>query len=131
MLENDKMETVNTEVLIRCRSNIEKFMRRTHRHFVDFESQIHVKISTSNRCLDFHVDSPFKIDKMPMYSSRGISTWNWWPIDEDVSIENLPSRDRMCQGCHLKFLTPKTYKGPSGNQYKIWWFDDKIVFWKQ
>ena len=44
MLENDRLE---------------KSTWRTHRYFVDFESQIHIEISTSNRCHDFHVDSPF------------------------------------------------------------------------
>ena len=35
---------------------------RAHRYFVDFESRIHIETSTSNRCHNFHVDSPFKID---------------------------------------------------------------------
>ena len=57
------METAGTEVtLIRCRNNMEKSTRRTHRYFVNFESQIHVAIFRSNRYHNFHVDSPFKID---------------------------------------------------------------------
>ena len=79
MLGNNTMETVSTEVTsIRRRSNVEKSTWNTHQYFVDFESQIHVEISTSNRCYNFHVDSPFKIDV--------ISTSNRWRIDEDVSI---------------------------------------------
>ena len=63
MLENDTMETASTEVTsIRRRHDIEKFTWRTHRFSFDFESQIHVEISTSNGCHDFHVESPFKID---------------------------------------------------------------------
>ena len=63
MLENDTMETANTEVTsTRRRNNIEKSTWRTHRYFLDFESRIHVEISTSNRCHDFQVDLPFKID---------------------------------------------------------------------
>ena len=63
MLENDRMETASTEITsIRRRNDIENSTWRTHRYFVGFESRIHVEISTSNRCHNFHVDSPFKID---------------------------------------------------------------------
>ena len=65
MLENDRMETASTEVTsIWRRNDIEKSTWRTHRYLVDFESQIQVKISTSNRCNNFHVDSPFKTDEI-------------------------------------------------------------------
>ena len=81
------METASTEVtLISRRNDIEKSTWRTHRYFIDFESQIHVEISTSNRCHNFHVDSPFKIDVISTNFLRGISTSNRWRIDEDVSI---------------------------------------------
>ena len=81
------METVSTEVtLIRRRNDIEKSTWRTHRYFVDFESRIHVEISTLNRCHNFHMDSPFKIDVISTKFPRGISTSNRWRIDEDVSI---------------------------------------------
>ena len=87
MSENDRMETVNTEVTsIWRRNDIEKSTWRTHRYFVNFESRIHVEISTSNRCHNFHVDSPFKIDVISTNFPRGISTLNRWPIDEDVSV---------------------------------------------
>ena len=87
MLGNDTMETASTEVTsIRCRNGIEKSTWRTHRYFIDFESGIHVEISTSNRCHNFHVDSPFKIDVISTNFPRGISTSNRWRIDEDVSI---------------------------------------------
>ena len=87
MLENDRMETASTEVTsIWRRNDIEKSTWRTHRYFVDFESQIHVEIFTSNRCHNFHVDSPFKIDLISTNFPRGVSTSNRWRIDEDVSI---------------------------------------------
>ena len=71
------METASTEV---------KSRGKTHRYFVDFESQIHVEIFTLNRCHNFHTDSPFKIDEISTNFPRGISTSNKWRIDEDVSI---------------------------------------------
>ena len=91
MLKNDSMETESTEVtLIRRRYDIEESTWRTHRYFVDFESRILVEISTSNRCHDFHVDWPFKIDVILTNFPRGISTSNRWRIDEDVSIGRIP-----------------------------------------
>ena len=49
MLGNDTMETASSEVTsIRRRNDIEKSTRIIHRYFFDFESQIHVEISTSN-----------------------------------------------------------------------------------
>ena len=90
MLENDRMETASTEVTsIWRRNDIEKSTWRTHRYFVDFESRIHVEISTSNRCHNFHVDSPFKIDEISTNFPCGISTSNRWRIDEDVSIGKI------------------------------------------
>ena len=87
MLGNNTMETASTEVTsIRRRNNVEKSTWKTHRYFVDFESRIHVEISTSNRCHNFHVDSPFKIDVISTNFPRGISTSNRWRIDEGVSI---------------------------------------------
>ena len=68
------MKTASTEVTsIRRRNDTEKSTSRTHRYFVDFESRIHVEISTSNRCHNFHVDSDFKIDVI----STKLSTWNF------------------------------------------------------
>ena len=88
MLGNDRMETASTAVSsIRCWNNIEKSTLRTHRCFVDFESWIHVEISTSNQCHNFHVDSPFKIDEISANFPRGISTSVPWRIDEDVSMD--------------------------------------------
>ena len=87
MLGNNTMETASTEVTsIRRRNNVEKSTWKTHRYFVDFESRIHVEISTSNRCQNFDVDSPFKIDVILTNFPRGISTSNGWRIDDDVSI---------------------------------------------
>ena len=87
MLGNNTMETTSTEVtFIRRRNNVKKSTWKTHRYFVDFESRIHVEISKSNRCHNFHVDSPFKIDVISKNFPRGIATSNRWRIDEDVSI---------------------------------------------
>ena len=87
MLENNRMETASKTVSsIRYRNEIEKFTWRTHRYFVDFESRINVEISTSNRCHNFHVNSPIKIDEISTNFPRGISRLNRWQIDKDVSI---------------------------------------------
>ena len=45
--------------------------------------------STSNRCHNFHVDSPFKMDVISTNFPRGISTSNRWWIEEDMSIGNV------------------------------------------
>ena len=88
MLGKNTMETASTEVKsILRRNKAEKSTWKTHRYFVDFESRFHVEISTSNRCHNFPVDSPFKIDVISTNFPRGISTSNRWRIDEDVSIE--------------------------------------------
>ena len=64
MFENDRKETTSKAVTsIRHWNYIEKSMRKTQQNFVDFESRIHIEISMSNRCYNFHVDSPFKIGK--------------------------------------------------------------------
>ena len=87
MLGNNTMETASIEVTsIRRRNNVEKSTWKTHRYFVDFESRIHVEISTSNRCHNFHVDSPFKIYVISTNFPRGILMSNRWQIGEDVSI---------------------------------------------
>ena len=87
MLKKDRMKTPDPEVtLILPRNDIEKPTWRTHRYFVDFESRINVEIFTSNRCHNFHWDSPFKIDVISTNFPRGILTSNRWQIDKDVSI---------------------------------------------
>ena len=87
MLGNDTMETISTEVMsIRSRNDIEKSTWTTHWHFIDFESWIHVKISTSNQNHKFQVNLRFKIDIISTNLSLGISTLNSWRIDKDVSI---------------------------------------------
>ena len=91
MLGNDRIETASTKVTsIRRRNDKEKSTWRTQQYFVDFESRIHVEISTSNRCHNFHVDLPFKIDEISTNFSRGIWTSNPWWIDEDVFIGKKP-----------------------------------------
>ena len=81
------METASTEVTSnRHRNDIEKSRWKTYRYFVDFESWIHVEMSTSNRCHNVHLDSPFKIDVISTNFPRGISALNRWRIDENVSI---------------------------------------------
>ena len=87
MLGNDRIETASTKVTsIRRRNDKEKSTWRTQQYFVDFESRIHVEIPTSNRCHNFHVDLPFKIDVISTKLPRGISTLNRWRMNEDVSI---------------------------------------------
>ena len=77
MLGNNTMETASTEVMsIRHRNNVEKSMWRTHRYFINFESRIHVEISTLNRYHSLHVDSPFKIYVISTNIPRKISTLN-------------------------------------------------------
>ena len=49
-LGDDRMETASTEVtVIQRRNDMEKSTWKTRRYFVDFESRIHVKISTYNQ----------------------------------------------------------------------------------
>ena len=87
MFENDRKETKSKAVTsIRHRNDIEKSTWKTHRYLVDFESRIHVEISRLNRCHNFHVDTPFKIDEISTNFPRGISTLKRWRIDKDVSI---------------------------------------------
>ena len=62
---------------------------KTHQYFIDFERRIQLKISTSNRCHNFQVGSPFKIDVLSTNLPRGILTSNRWRIDEDVSIRKF------------------------------------------
>ena len=71
------METASTEVtVIQRRNDMEKSTWKTRRYFVDFESRIHVKISTSNQFPrvfafqnqlnlpeTFHVEFRWRIDK--------------------------------------------------------------------
>ena len=84
------METASTEVTsIRRRKKKKSSTWRTHQYFVDFENWINVKMSTSNRCHNFHVDSPFKMDVISTNFPRGISTSNRWRIEEDMSIGNV------------------------------------------
>ena len=45
-----------------CRFNVKKSTWKTDRYFVDFESQIHVEISTSSRCHNFLLDLLFKVN---------------------------------------------------------------------
>ena len=79
MLENDRMKTASTEVMsIRRQKDIEKSTWKTHRYVIDFESQIHVKISLPIRCHNFHVDSSFKIYEILTNFPRGISKSNRW-----------------------------------------------------
>ena len=128
------METASTEVTsIRRRNNVEKSTWKTHRYFVDFESRIHVKISTSNRCHNFHVDSPFKIDVISTNFPHGISTSNRWQIDEDVPIgngvysrNNLPKKIK--DGAYVINLDEYAYVGTHSialfcNRSKIVYFD--------
>ena len=82
MLGNDTMETASTEV---SRFDVETTSKSPRGKLIDILSILKVE-STSNRCHNFHVDSPFKIDVISTNFPRGISTSNRWRIDEDVSI---------------------------------------------
>ena len=54
-------KAANLEVtLIGHRNEIEK----THRFFIDFQSQIYVELFIPNHCLPFQVDSGFIIDEV-------------------------------------------------------------------
>ena len=65
LIENDRKKTSSKVVTsIQHLNDIEKSTRETHQYFVEFESQIHVQISTSNQCHTFHVDFPFKINEI-------------------------------------------------------------------
>ena len=66
MLENDRMEIASTEVTsIWRRNDIEKSTWRTHRYFVDFESRIHVEVSTSKypRRIDVIISTWIRLSK--------------------------------------------------------------------
>ena len=87
MIENERTETASTAILsIPLQNDTEKSTWRSQRYLVDFQSRIHVEISTLNRCHNFHLDLPFKIDEILANFPRGISTSNRRRIDEDVSI---------------------------------------------
>ena len=88
MFENDRKEiAIKAITSIRHRNDKEKFTWKTHRYFIDFESRIHVEISTLNRCY-FHLDSPFKIDEISTNFPRGTSRSDRWRIDEDGPLGN-------------------------------------------
>ena len=104
-LQNDRMETTCTKAMsIWRRNNIEKSTWRTHQCFVDFESLIHVEISMSKRCHNFHLDSPFKSDIISTNFPRGISMSNRLRIDENVYIG-------MFKDIYAKHLCGKTRLG--------------------
>ena len=98
MSENDRMVTAGKAVTsIRLRNDIEKSTWRTHRYFVYFESRIHVEISTSNRCHNFHVgfyfqnrwnldeQSMWNIDNEPMANQQKCA--HWVPLKETTSTK--------------------------------------------
>ena len=70
------------------RFDVETTQKNPRGELIDISSILKVE-STSNRCHNFHVDSPFKIDVISTNFPRGISTSNRWRIDEDVSIGQL------------------------------------------
>ena len=118
------METVSTEVTsIRRQNDIEKSTWRTHWYFVDFESRIHVGMSTSNRCHNFHVDSPFKIDVISTNFPRGISMSNRWRIDEDVSIGNKYALYKKYPPNFVNVSSIILYK-PSSFKFYLWAYID-------
>ena len=121
------METASTEVTsIWRRNDIEKSTWRTHRYFVDFESRIHVEISTSNRCHNFHVDSPFKIDVVYTNFPRGISTSNRWrmtkicPLGNNISSKlsvTFPYKEAVVRRCSIKKVFLEILQNSQENSY--------------
>ena len=112
MLGNDRMKIASTEVMsTRAQNVIEKFMWRTHRYFIDFESQIFVKISLPNRCHIFHVDPSFKIYEILTNFPCGISTSNRWRINEDMSIASSVLRQHFLQNRGSYFRTYFSHMG--------------------
>ena len=77
-------------MLIPHQSNVEKSTWRSHQYFVDFESGIHVEISTSNRCHNFHMDLPFKIEEISTNFPRRVSRSNRWQIYQPANSNISP-----------------------------------------
>ena len=68
-----RMQTMSATVTsIQRRNNVEKSTGRVRRYFVNYESQIHDEISTSNRFHNIHVNPSFKTDEISTNSLRGI-----------------------------------------------------------
>ena len=88
MFKNDWKETASKAVMsIRHRYDIKKIHVKNSSTFSRiWKSNPHRKISTSNQCHNFHVDSLFIIDEILTNCLQGISTSNRWRIDKDVSI---------------------------------------------
>ena len=114
MLGNDRMETATTTSKPHRKSTW-----KTHRCFVDCESRMHVEISTSNRCHNFHVDLPDKLVGNLTNFPRGIWTSNGWWIHKDVSIGKLYGKWRR------RFLKNKRKKYHSKTQLD----KKKLIFW--
>ena len=92
MFKNDRRGTASKSVTsVRHRIDIVKYMRRTHRHFVDFQSRIHIEISTSNRCHNFHVNSPFILDEISTNFPRGISRCVHVWLEELIKLYLMPN----------------------------------------
>ena len=105
MFENDRKETASKAVTsVQHRNGIEKSTWKTHRYFVDFESRIHVEISTSNRRRNFHVDLPFRIDKISTNFSHGISKSNRWQTDEYMSTGLTIRKKIQTRFCFIFYL---------------------------
>ena len=65
MFENDRKELASKEVTsIWHRNGMEKSTWKADRYFVDFESRIHVEISTSNRCHSFTYQNRWNLDEV-------------------------------------------------------------------
>ena len=76
-------KAANLEVtLIGHQNEIEK----THRYFINFQSQIYVELFIPNHCLPFQVDSIFIIDEVLTDFRHEILMFNRCLMDEDVFI---------------------------------------------
>ena len=124
MLENDRKETVSKAavMLIPHQSNVEKSTWRSHQYFVDFESGIHVEISTSNRCHNFHMDLPFRIEEISTNFPRRVSRSNRWQIYQPANSNISPLHHLAiicnCIGHDERLMTCKG-----------WWWKPKAGFY--
>ena len=87
MLGNNRMETTYA---VLCRFDVETTKKNPRGKIIDISSILKVestlKFSASNRCHNFHVDSPFKVEEISTKFPRRISASNQWRINKDVSI---------------------------------------------
>ena len=111
------METTYT---VLCRFDAETTKKNPRGKIIDISSILKVestlKLSASNRCHNFHVDSPFKIEEISTKFPRRISTSNQWRINEDVSIGLLRYHQTPRKCCSIT----KLELGQNAHFYRLW-----------